>query len=121
MLQRNIPFGDFAVTFSDRDALRRDEAADLREAYERGRRDAKRSRRRHPVAMTFTIVAAAIGVIVLALAAINGSFSGAGTVVDRNLATAAEQAEPAARAAASQAGEAVRDATDGNSPPAPTR
>jgi len=104
-------FGDFAVTsYSDRDAIRRDEAADLREAYERGRTDARRARRRHPVAMTLTIIAAAIGIIVLALAAVNGSFSGAGTVVDQNLATAATQAEPAVRGAATQAGQAVRDA-----------
>src|ERR1043166_229791 len=74
----------FAVTsYSDRDAaIRREEAADLREAYERGRTDARRARRRHPVAMTFMIILAAIGIIVVALAAVNGSFSGAGTVVD---------------------------------------
>ena len=100
------------TSLSDRDAaIRRDEAADLREAYERGRTDARKARRRHPVAMTFTVIAAAIGLIVLALAAVNGSFSGAGTVVDRNLATAANQAEPVARDVASQAGQAVKDAT----------
>lgn len=100
------------TSLTDRDAaIRRDEAADLREAYERGRTDAKKARRRHPVAMTFIIIAAAIGLIVLALAAVNGSFSGAGTVVDRNLASAANQAEPVVRGAASQAGQAVQDAT----------
>lgn len=103
------------TSYSDRDAaIRRDEAADLREAYERGRTDARKARRRHPVAMTFMIVLAAIGIIVVALAAVNGSFSGAGTVVDRNLATAATQAEPVVRDAASQAGQAVKNATDGN-------
>jgi hypothetical protein len=64
--------------------------------------------------MTFMIVLAAIGIIVVALAAVNGSFSGAGTVVDRNLATAATQAEPVVRDAASQAGQAVKNAADGN-------
>jgi len=103
------------TSLSDRDAIRRDairgdEAADLRDAYERGRKDARRARRRHPIAMTFTIIAAAVGVIVLALAAINGSFSGAGTVVDQNLTTAAVKAEPVVQGAASQAGQAVRDA-----------
>lgn len=93
-------------------AIRRDEAADLREAYERGRRDAQKARRRHPVAMTITVIAAAVGIIVLALAAVNGSFSGAGTVVDRNLATAAVQAEPVVRDAADQAGQAVKNATE---------
>jgi hypothetical protein len=103
------------TSLSDRDtAIRREEAADLREAYERGRTDARKARRRHPVAMTFMIVLAAIGIIVVALAAVNGSFSGAGTVVDRNLATAATQAEPVVRDAASQAGQAVKNAADGN-------
>lgn len=99
------------TSYSDRDTIRRDEAADLREAYERGRKDAKDSRRRHPVAMTLTVIAAAIGIIVLALAAANGSFSGAGTVVDRSLATAATKAQPAVRDAATQASQAVYDAT----------
>ena len=97
------------TSVSDRDAARREDAADLREAYERGRTDDKKARRRHPVAMTFTIIAAAVGIIVLALAAVNGSFSGAGTVVDRNLTTAAVQAEPVVRDAATQAGQAVKD------------
>ena len=100
------------TSLSDREtAIRREEAHDLREAYERGRKDAKAARRRHPVAMTFIIIAAAVGIIVLALAAVNGSFSGAGTVVDQNLATAATEATPVVQNAASQAGAAVKDAT----------
>ncbi len=95
------------TSYSDRDH----ERSDLRQAYEMGRRDARRTRRRHPVLMTFLIVAAAVGLIVMALAAVNGSFSTAGTVVDQNLATAADQAEPVVRGAASGASEAVRDAT----------
>ncbi|TAL30908.1 hypothetical protein [Phenylobacterium sp.] len=90
---------------------REHESSDLRQAYEMGRRDARRTRKRHPVLMTFTIIAAAVGVIVLALAAVNGSFSTAGVVVDQNLATAADQAEPVVRDAASGAGDALRDAT----------
>lgn len=103
------------MTLSDHEsAIRRDEATDLREAYERGRRDAQKARRRHPVAMTITVIAAAVGIVVLALAAVNGSFSGAGVVVDRNLATAAVQAEPAVRNAADQAGQAVKNVTQGD-------
>jgi hypothetical protein len=86
--------------YSDREPIRRDEAADLREAYDRGRRDQKRLRRRHPIGMTLLVLAAAVGLIVLALAAVNGSFGGAGQVVDQNLATAS-----------SQAGQAVQNAT----------
>lgn len=84
--------------------------ADLREAYERGRRDERASRRRHPVAMTLTIVAALVGVAVLALAAVNGSFTRAGGVVDENLNTAVTRAEPQVRDAAAQAGQSLRDA-----------
>lgn len=95
------------TSYSDRDH----ERSDLRQAYEMGRRDARRTRKRHPVLMTFTIIAAAIGLIVLALAAVNGSFGTAGVVVDQNLATAADQAEPVVRGAATGAGDALRDAT----------
>ncbi|MBU1377029.1 MAG: hypothetical protein KKE02_05515 [Alphaproteobacteria bacterium] len=95
------------TSYSDRDT----ERSDLRQAYELGRTDARKQRRRHPVLMTFTVIAAAIGLVVMALAAVNGSFSGAGTVVDQNLATAANQAEPMVRGAADQAGQAVRDVT----------
>lgn len=95
------------TSYSDSDH----ERSDLREAYEMGRRDARRARKRHPVVMTFLIVTAAVGLVVLALAMVNGSFGGAGTVVDQNLATAADQAEPVVRGAASGASEAFRDAT----------
>jgi hypothetical protein len=107
--------------YSDRETDHRDDRADLREAYERGRRDAQMARKRHPVLMTLTVIAALIGVVLLVLAAVNGSFSGAGAVVDQNLATAADQAGPAVSNAASQAGQAVRDAaaTDRTQAPAP--
>lgn len=92
----------------------RGEDPDLREAYALGQRDAKASRRRHPVAMTLLIIVAAIGFVVLALAVVNGSFSGAGAVVDQNLATAAAEAEPVVRSAASDASQAIKDATSSN-------
>lgn len=91
---------------------RSDLRADLREAYERGRRDAVASRKRHPVMMTFLIVAALVGVVLLVLAAINGSFGGAGKVVDQNLSVAADRAEPVVRDAAGDAGRALNEATD---------
>lgn len=89
------------------DALDR---ADVREAYERGRRDERSTRKRHPVLMTFTFIAAIVGVALLALAAVNGSFTRAGGVVDQNLNVAANKAEPAVRDAASNAGESLRNA-----------
>lgn len=82
--------------------------ADLREAYERGRRDERANRRRHPIGMTVTFAFALVGLIVLALAAINGSFSGAGESIDQSLTFA----KPAASQAASTAGEQLRGASD---------
>ncbi|WP_334161118.1 hypothetical protein [Phenylobacterium sp.] len=93
-----------------RDAQADDLKADLREAYERGRRDERSARKRHPVLMTFTFIAAAVGLALMALAAFNGSFTRAGGVVDQNLSVAANRAEPAVRDAAADAGQALRDA-----------
>ena len=85
--------------------------ADLRDAYERGRRDERASRRRHPVFMTFLFVAAFCGVVLVALAAVNGSFTRGGAVADQNLQMAVNRAEPQVRDAASQAGQSLRDAS----------
>jgi hypothetical protein len=98
------------TSYSDRNHVH-DDRAELREAYERGRIDQKRLRRRHPVIMTFLVLAAAIGLVIVALAAVNGSFGSAGQVVDQNLTTAADKAQPAVQNAAAQASEAVRGAT----------
>jgi len=107
--------------YSDRETVHQDDRADLREAYERGRRDARMARKRHPVMMALTVIAALIGMVLLALAAVNGSFGGAGAVVDQNLAAAADRAKPVVSNAASQAGQAVHDAaaTDRAQAPAP--
>ncbi|MEO8114955.1 MAG: hypothetical protein ABI655_11265 [Phenylobacterium sp.] len=86
------------------------EKADLRAAYDRGRADERAGRRRRPVLMTFLFVCAAVGVVLMGLAAVNGSFTQAGLVVDQNLAIAADRAEPAVRGAASNAGESLREA-----------
>lgn len=90
----------------------RDDAdrADLRAAYERGRADQRATRKRHPIGMTLLFVAAAVGAIVLALVLTQGSFGGAGQVVDQNLTVAADKAEPVVRDAASDASKAVNDA-----------
>jgi hypothetical protein len=94
---------------------------DLREAYNRGRRDERAGRKRHPVIMTLLFLAAAVGVALMVLAAVNGSFGAAGQVADQSLATAADQAEPAVRGAASNAGAAVNNAvsTDDTTSKAP--
>jgi hypothetical protein len=92
------------------DAHMDDLKADLREAYERGRRDERALRRRHPVLMTLLFLAAAVGAILIGLAAANGSFTRAGGVVDQNLAVAANRAEPAVRDAAASASQSIKDA-----------
>jgi hypothetical protein len=98
----------------DRRAAAADDAhaigADLREAYERGRRDERASRRRHPIGMTFTFLFAAVGLVLLVLAGVNGSFATAGAQVDEKLQLAANRAGPAVSQAASDAQSKVADA-----------
>lgn len=84
--------------------------ADLREAYERGRKDERAARKRHPLLMTVTFLLALVGVVLLAMAAAQGSFMRAGGVVDRQLSVAADRAAPAIDEAASNAGQSLRDA-----------
>jgi len=84
--------------------------ADLRAAYERGRRDERATRKRHPFLMTITFALALIGVVLLGMAAAQGSFMRAGGVVDDQLNIAADRAAPAVNEAASAAGQNLRDA-----------
>ena len=83
--------------------------ADLREAYERGRRDERAARKRHPLLMTVTFLLALVGVALLVVAAAQGSFMRAGGLVDRQLSVAADRAQPAVDEAASNAGQSLRD------------
>jgi hypothetical protein len=85
-------------------------AGDLRDAYQQGRADERARRKRHPLMLTVTVLVALVGVAILVLAAMNGSFERAGQVADYNLGVAQERAEPAVRNAASEAGQAIRDA-----------
>lgn len=89
--------------------------ADLREAYEHGRRDERARRKRHPVGMTVTFVLAIFGVVMVALAIANGSFGAAGDQVDHSLMIARAQAAPVASQAADNASQKLRDATGANS------
>jgi hypothetical protein len=86
------------------------DAVDMQAAYERGRKDERASRRRHPLFMTVLFAAAAGGLAIISVAAWEGSFGRGGQVVDRNLSAAADRAEPAVRAAASDAGQTLRNA-----------
>jgi hypothetical protein len=96
----------------DKDARAADalDKADLREAYERGRRDERAARRRHPFGMGITFLLALVGVVLLVLAAVNGSFGAGGGVVDDQLHIAADRAGPAISDAAANAGQSLREA-----------
>lgn len=83
---------------------------DLRVAYERGRRDERRARKRHPVLMSLTVAAAVVGGVVLVLAAREGSFAGGGARFDQGVSVATTRAEPVVRDAAADAGAALKDA-----------
>lgn len=91
---------------------------DLRAAYDRGRRDERRGRKRHPILMSLTIAAALVGGVVLALAAKEGSFAGGGAAVDQGVTAAAERAQPVVREAADEAQAALRGAGDAARDPA---
>lgn len=97
------------VTSKD-DAPDAADKADLRAAYDRGRSDERAQRKHHPVLMTLTVIAALIGVTLLVLAAVNGSFGRAGGVVDEKLSVAADRAQPAMRDAAANADQSLRNA-----------
>lgn len=84
---------------------------DLRQAYERGRRDERARRRRHPIFMTVTFICAIVGIVSLVLAGVNGSFARGGMVMDNGLSIAANRAGPAARQAADSARQKVGGAT----------
>jgi hypothetical protein len=93
------------------------------DAYARGKRDAKDARKRHPMGMTFLFVAAAVGLAVTAYAVYSGSFAGGGQRLDRDLAVAADKAQPVMREAAHDAGQALKDAAQPRTdpPPAPEK
>lgn len=67
---------------------------EVRDAYERGRRDERKARKHHPIMMTLTFAAALVGSVVLALAIKEGSFARSGGIVDHGLALATNRAQP---------------------------
>ena len=85
---------------------------DLRDSYDRGRRDEAVRHKRNWLWTIVEALLALVGVIVLALAALNGSFERGGRVLDEQLWSARVEATPAIQNAASSATNAVRDARD---------
>jgi hypothetical protein len=87
---------------------------ELRDAYDRGRRDEAARHHRNWLWVIVEALLALVGVIVLVLAALNGSFEGGGRVIDEQLSIARVQAGPTIRNAASDAGTAIQNARDNN-------
>lgn len=92
---------------------------DLRESYDRGRRDEAGRHKRNWLVTLLTALLALVGALILVLAAINGSFARGGAVLDRQLSIAADNAEPAVRNAAGEVGEEIREAQSQNDPAYP--
>jgi predicted anti-sigma-YlaC factor YlaD len=82
---------------------------DADRAYAQGRRDARADRKRHPIGMALLFVLAAVGAVMIGLAAMNGSFSDGGQVADQGLDAAAERAAPVVEEAVQDAGQAIRE------------
>lgn len=86
--------------------------AAVKAAYERGRRDERAARRRSPLLALAVVTAALVGGASLVLAAKEGSFREGGAVMDATVTTAAREAGPAMREAASGAGQGLREVRD---------
>ena len=83
---------------------------EVRDAYERGKRDQRKAQKNHPLLTLLIVLLAVLGVAVGVLALREGSFSGAGQVLDRGTSTARVEAREAALDAKDAAGEATQDA-----------
>lgn len=80
-----------------------------RDAYERGRADERSRHKRNPLLTFLIVLAAAVGIVVTFLAIQQGSFSGAGRVLDREAREVREVAGQAGAEVADEAGEAMQD------------
>ena len=103
-------FGHRKATVAEVEVVNPAAEAELKAAYGRGRRDERGRHRRHPLLALAVSGVALVGAGIIGLAVTQGSFTGGGQVIDRQLSIAAGQADVASRDAAVATGEAVRDA-----------
>lgn len=80
-----------------------------RDAYERGRADERSRHKRNPLLTFLIVLAAAVGLVVTFLAIQQGSFSGAGRVIDQEAREAREIAGQAGAEVVDETGEALQD------------
>lgn len=86
--------------------------AELRAAYERGRREERARHRRSPFLVLGLVAAALVGTASLALAVMNGSFREGGAMMDAGVSTAAREAVPTIKKGAA----VVQDSLDSEAP-----
>ena len=84
---------------------------ELSEAYQRGRRDEAKRRRRSPLITTALFAIALVGAVILFYAAREGSFASGGQVVDAKVNHVTGEVVPnAVNVAAARTGEAMKSA-----------
>jgi len=83
--------------------------AELRAAYERGRKEERARHRRSPFLVLGLVAVALIGGTSLVLAAKEGSFRDGGALMDAGVSTAAREAGPALKKSAGAASEGLRE------------
>jgi hypothetical protein len=98
---------------------------DVKEAYDRGRREERARHRSHPFLALIVFAIAVVGGIMLFLAIREGSFSGAGQVADQQLAVAQAEAPGVIANARDNVSEAAQDVSsniqgDNNTAAAPS-
>ncbi len=82
----------------------------LEDEYQRGRREERLRRHRHPIGMLVLSVLAIIGLAAIVSPARYGSFSQAGAAADNVLASAQSRATAPVRGAEARAGDALQNA-----------
>ncbi len=82
----------------------------LEEAYERGRREERLRRHRHPIGMLALTVLALVGLAAIAAPLHYGSYAAAGGAADSVVASTGQQASAPVRGAADRAGDVLQNA-----------
>lgn len=92
--------------------------AELRAAYERGRKEERARHRRSPVLVMGLVAAALVGTASLVLAAMNGSFQEGGAMMDAGVTTAAREAVPTIKKGAAAVQDTLSTDTQASEKPA---
>ena len=86
--------------------------AEVRDAYERGRKEERARRKRHPILGLIVFVLALVGGIMLFLAIRDGSFTAGGQAADQQVAVVQEKAPAVLATAGDKAEEVARSVGD---------